>query len=101
MRCLLPFLLALLAAAPAPAETLAITGVTAWTMTGPRPVENATILVTDGRIASVVAGGAVPPGARIVDGKGRIVTPGLIGAATQIGLGEVGGTAEERSAGVA
>ena len=101
MRRLLPILLALLIAAPAAAETLAITGVTAWTMTGPRPVEDATILVADGRIASVVAHGAVPAGARIVEGKGRIVTPGLIAAATQIGLGEVGGTAEEGSAGVA
>ena len=101
MRRLLPILLALLIAAPAAAETLAITGVTAWSMTGPRPVEDATILVADGRIASVVAHGAVPAGARIVKGKGRIVTPGLIAAATQIGLGEVGGTAEEGSAGVA
>ena len=78
MRRLLPILLALLIAAPAAAETLAITGVTAWTMTGPRPVEDATILVADGRIASVVAHGAVPAGARIVEGKGRIVTPGPI-----------------------
>lgn len=87
---------ALAATAPAMADTLAITGVTVWTMTSGTPVDNATIVVTDGRIASIAANGAVPAGARQIAGKGRIVTPGLIDAATQIGLGEVGGTSEER-----
>jgi imidazolonepropionase-like amidohydrolase len=100
MKCLAPIIAALLVAAPAAAETLAITGVTAWTMTGQKPVENATIIVAGGRIASVVPRGPIPAGARVIDGKGKVVTPGLIDAATQIGLGEVGGAAEERGASV-
>ncbi len=89
---------ALLCCAPAGAQTVAITGAAVWTMTAPVPVENATIVVTDGRIASITAGGAVPAGARIIAAAGKVVTPALIDAATQIGLGEVGAIAEEQSA---
>ncbi|MES2496251.1 MAG: amidohydrolase family protein [Pseudomonadota bacterium] len=100
MKRLLPILAALLCASPAVAETLAITGVTAWTMTGRTSVADATIVIADGHIRSVVAKGAVPDGARVILGKGRVVTPALIDPATQIGLGEVGGIDEERGSSV-
>jgi len=100
MKRFLSIVAALLTASPALADTLAITNVTAWTMTSGKPVENATILVTDGRIGSIVANGPVPAGARMIDGKGRVVTPALIDPATQIGLGEVGAITEEQSASV-
>jgi imidazolonepropionase-like amidohydrolase len=83
--------IALVFALPAHAETIAITGAKAWTMTSSTPVENATIVVTDGRIVSVTPGGAIPSGARAIAAEGRVVTPGLIDAATQIGLSEIGG----------
>ena len=89
--------LALLAlAAPATASITAITGATVWTMAGGVPVEDATIVVDGGRIVSVTAHGAVPDGVRRIAANGRVVTPALVDAATQIGLGEVGGIDDER-----
>ena len=72
----------------ASAETIAITGARAYTLTGEPPVDNATIIVTDGRISRVGAALAVPAGARVVDARGRIVTPGLMTGAAQLGLVE-------------
>lgn len=88
----------LLASTPAAAGVTAITGATVWTMTSDRPVEDATILIEDGQVRSVTAHGAVPAGAVRIAADHEVVTPGLIDAATQIGLGEVGGIAEERRA---
>ncbi|KKC25560.1 amidohydrolase family protein [Sphingomonas sp. SRS2] len=100
MKRLILIAAGLLPITASPAETLAITGVTAWTMTARAPVRNAMITVTDGRIVSIVSNGSPPAGARIIDGKGRIVTPGLIDAATQVGLDEIGGIDDERSGSV-
>lgn len=89
--------LVLLAAACVPqarAETVAIVHATAWTLTDDAPVEDATLVLADGRIVSVTAGGAVPEGARVIDAGGRPVTPGLMNAATQVGLVEVGSAGE-------
>ena len=61
-----------------------------WPMTGHGKIDNATVLIRDGRIISVAAGGAAPGDARIIDAKGAIVTPGLMNAATQLGLVETG-----------
>lgn len=41
-------------------------------------IANATVVMRNGRFASVQAGGAVPKGARIWDGKGLTLYPGLI-----------------------
>ena len=78
----------------ASAETIAIIHATAWTMESSQPVEDATILIEDGRILSVKPAGAVPEGARTLDAMGQPVTPGLVNAATQIGLVEVSGSAD-------
>jgi alpha-D-ribose 1-methylphosphonate 5-triphosphate diphosphatase len=53
---------------------LALTGVRA--VTGARIVDDATVVVDGGRIDSVRAGGAAPPGA--IDGRGLLVVPGLV-----------------------
>lgn len=74
------------------AATVAITGAKAFSMTSAEPLENATIVVTDGRIQAVGAGLAPPPGARIIEAKGRVVTPGLMNADSQLGLIEVDST---------
>lgn len=47
-------------------------------------IRNATIIVRDGKIASVRAGGAVPAGATVIDAGGRWVAPGMIDAHTHI-----------------
>jgi len=53
------------------------------------PIENATIVIRDGRIAAVGSGLAPPADATVIAANGRIVTPGLMNAGTQLGLLEV------------
>jgi imidazolonepropionase-like amidohydrolase len=43
-------------------------------------IMNGTILIRNGKIAEVGANVTVPPGARIIDGRGKWVTPGIIDA---------------------
>ena len=76
------------------AETIAIVHAKAWTLTAATPVENATVVVSDGKIASVAADGAAPEGARVIDAKGRPLTPGLVHPATHLGLLEVSGATD-------
>jgi imidazolonepropionase-like amidohydrolase len=85
---------ALIAASATHADSLAIVHAQAWTMTGESPLEDATIVATDGRIVSIAAGAAAPEGARIVDAGGKPVTPGLMNPATSLGLVEVSAASE-------
>ncbi len=72
------------------AEKIAITGGTVHTMAAKGTLENATVLIENGIIADVVSGGVNLDGSyRIIDAKGKVVTPGLIGAYTSLGLVEV------------
>ena len=89
-------LIALMIAAPAAAQTLAVTHAEAWTMEGAEPVRDATIVIENGRIVSVTAAGGVPSGATVIDAGGKPVTPGLVNGATQIGLVEVSGSPDTR-----
>jgi imidazolonepropionase-like amidohydrolase len=81
---------ALLLATSAVAQTTAITGATVYTMGPQGTVENATVVIEDGRFVSVEAGGAAPDGATIVDASGKIITPGLFTPIGFLGLVEVG-----------
>ena len=86
------FLLALAAfAAPATAQTIAITGGTVATAVGEQIIENGTVIIRDGRIAAVGAGLAVPAGATVIDATGKMVTPGLIAGMSTLGIVEVEG----------
>lgn len=81
---LAPLLLAALtacdgASSPDPAVT-AFTGAAVWNGTGGPVLEDATLVVRDGRVVSVESGGAVPEGATTVDLSGTFVTPGLVDA---------------------
>ena len=80
--------LATLAAAPARAETIAITDATVYARAD-RKLERATVIIRDGAIAQVGAGLAVPAGATRIDGAGKVVTAGLIEACSQLGLVEI------------
>lgn len=71
------------------AEDIAITGGKAFTNGGNGEVENATILVSGGKITSVSSGGAVPAGYRVIDASGKWVTAGFMAADTSLGLTEV------------
>jgi imidazolonepropionase-like amidohydrolase len=85
-----------LACAPAvlPAETIAIEGAKVYTLVEPAGRENTTILIRDGRIEYVGSALPSPPGARVIDAHGRVITPGLMNAATQLALGEVLGASD-------
>jgi imidazolonepropionase-like amidohydrolase len=77
------------AAAPAqqPSSTIAFTGARVIDGTERAPIDNATILVRNGRIVAVgpAAGVTVPAGARRVPLAGKTVMPGLINAHGHVG----------------
>ena len=81
-------LVVLATAAPASAQTFAITNARVHTMNG-AALENATVVVRDGVIEAVGSGLAVPAGARVIDAQGGVVTPGFIDSATQLGVVEI------------
>jgi len=70
--------------APQSPPTL-IRGATVLTGTGTR-LDNADVLMVDGRISAVGPNLAAPAGARVVDGQGRWVTPGLIDIHSHLGV---------------
>jgi imidazolonepropionase-like amidohydrolase len=59
------------------------------TVSGP-DIDNGTIVIRDGKIESVGADVAVPSAAQTIDARGLWVYPGMIDAATSMGLVEVG-----------
>ena len=61
-------------------HNLAVSGATVIDGTGRAPIENATIVVEGDRVVGVgpAAAMSIPPGATIIDGKGKFVTPGLV-----------------------
>jgi len=79
----------LLVASSVRAESIAITGGDVWTNTADAPVRNATIVISGGRIVSIQSAQPPPPSAHVFEAAGRVVTPPLDAAATQIGLVEV------------
>jgi imidazolonepropionase-like amidohydrolase len=79
----------LLIASSAQADSIAITGAEVWTNATDAPIRNATIVISGGRIVSIQSAQPPPPAARVIEATGRIVTPPLDAAATQIGLVEV------------
>lgn len=83
--------LALLAAlaAPALAEPVVITGATIHTMGPQGTVQGGSLVIENGRIKAVGPTVAVPAGARIIDGRGKVVTPGLFDSLSRLGLVEV------------
>ena len=54
------------------------------------PIANATVLVTDGRIAAVGAEVRVPDGVEVVDATGKWVLPGFVDAHAHLGVHEEG-----------
>ena len=82
-----------LAASAASAQTTAIIGATVHTVGPGGTLENATILINDGRIAAVGTNVQVPAAADVIDASGKIVTPGLFSPMGQLGLSEVGAVA--------
>ena len=53
-------------------------------------LENASVVIQDGRIAAVGSNVQAPAGATLVDATGKFVYPGMMDASTPIGLAEIG-----------
>ncbi len=80
----------LVAAATAPAhagkaDVYAIVGAKVITVSGVS-LEGATLVMRDGVIEALGAGATAPPDARVIDGKGLTLTPGLIDGFGGVGL---------------
>lgn len=77
------------------AQTVAITGGKVYPVSGP-PIENGTVVITNGRIVSVGVNIAVPAGAQRIDATGKIVTPGFVNSSTQLGVQEISAVNDTR-----
>ena len=93
MSRLIATLLALGLSVSAGAQTTAIVGGKVHTVGPQGTIEEATVLIVDGRIAAVGSDVAVPDGAETIDASGKVVTPGLFSSFGQLGLVEVSGGA--------
>jgi imidazolonepropionase-like amidohydrolase len=69
-------------------DSVLIRNVTIHPMTAP-VIQNGSVLVIDGKIADIGPRLAARAGMRVVDGRGLHVYPGLINAATNVGLSEI------------
>ena len=72
---------------PASAQSLtAITG--GRVLTGTSVIENGTVVIQNGRVVSVGTG-AAPAGARIIDARGKVVSPGFVAVDSGLGGSEI------------
>ena len=76
-----------------PGPVLALTNARILTVSGP-VIERGTILIAAGKIAAVGADVRVPAGATVIDAANKIITPGWIESSTNIGIVEIGLSAE-------
>ncbi|MBK9153640.1 MAG: amidohydrolase family protein [Chloracidobacterium sp.] len=70
------------------AGTFVITNARIYTVAGP-VIENGTVVIQNGKIASVGTNVQIPGGAERIDGRGLSVFPGMIDADTRMGLAEI------------
>ena len=77
-----------IAAPLALSQTVAITGGRIVTNTDLGILETGAVIIRDGRIQAVGAI-APPPGATVIDARGKWVTPGLFAAFSHLGLSEI------------
>ena len=89
------FLFAMLSPPNADGQSTVIVNATVHQDEG-APLQDATIVISGGRITAVGPDAPIPAGARRIDADGRMVTPGLIHSFTGLGLTEVGAVAATR-----
>jgi len=88
MRSAFLFLACALIGSGADVNSVLIRNVTVHPITAPE-IQNSSVLVVDGKIADIGPRLAVHKGMRVVDGQGLHLYPGLINAATNVGLAEI------------
>jgi imidazolonepropionase-like amidohydrolase len=71
-------------------QNYAIVGATVHTMGAQGKIENATVLIKDGKIQLVQSGNVPVAGYTLIQAENKVITPGFIGAKTQLGLVDVG-----------
>jgi imidazolonepropionase-like amidohydrolase len=85
---------------PAAAETVLIRDGRVVTNGAAGVIENGDVLIVNGRISAVGENVAAPSGARILEARGRYVTPGAFAAMSEIGLSEISGSGAPNDASV-
>ena len=85
-------------AAPASAQTIAITNARLEPISGPA-IPSGTIVLKDGKIVALGAGVTAPAAATVIDAKGGVVTPGLIAPSSNLTASEISGVRETRDDG--
>jgi len=84
-----------LCAGGARAETIAITNAHIYTMGPAGEIASGAIVISGGKITAVGAGVPIPPGARVIDAAGGVVTPGLVSTNTPLSTVEIAEGVEE------
>ena len=69
----------------AQSRPIAIRGATVIPVSGPQ-IQNGTVVMQNGKIIGVGANVVIPSGAEIIDGRGKWVMPGVVDAATNLGI---------------
>jgi len=94
MKRLLMLAAALVVAAPAWSQVTALTGARIHTVGPQGTLEDATVVIDGDRILAVGTEIEIPDGAEVFDATGLIITPGLFSSFGQLGLNEVGFSAD-------
>lgn len=67
-------------------EIVVIRNATVWTSADQGIIENADVIVRNGKFAEVGSGLSIPSDATIIEGKGKHITPGLVDAHSHTGI---------------
>lgn len=86
-------------AAPAAAQTVAITNAKLVIGDGSAPIDGGTVVIRDGKVVAAGQGVAVPSGMRVIDAGGKYVSPGIFAGFTRMGIVEVDGVDQTNDAG--
>ena len=89
----------LASALPVSAATTAIINATIFTADKAGVITNGTLVIRDRRIVSVGMGTTPPPGATIIDGRGKTLTPGMFAPLSSLGVSEIDGVGETNDSG--
>ncbi len=73
---------------PAQPNHILVRGATVWTCGPPGKIENADVLITQGKITRIAQNITAPPGALVIEAAGKHVTPGLIDAHSHTAISE-------------